>query len=86
MTEHADVEMSEDEIYNEELYESVLEGEILEEYPDDAPFPSCLVHGEGPSGDPIHSVWAYSEEDEIATLITCYRPDPDRWIDFRERR
>ena len=37
-------------------------------------------------GEPVHSVWAYNREPEFAVLITTYRPDPDRWIDWRTRR
>jgi len=25
-------------------------------------------------------VWAYSEEHEIAVVVTAYVPDPDLWI------
>ncbi len=29
--------------------------------------------------------WQY-EDNQWAVLITVYRPDPDRWINFRKRR
>jgi hypothetical protein len=86
ITEHADEELAADSIYNEELYHSVREGEIIEDYPDDFPFPSCLIYGKAPDGKPIHSVWAYAGAYRKAILITAYVPDPTRWIDFRERR
>jgi hypothetical protein len=38
------------------------------------------------SGDPVHSVWAYNKQTQWAVLITVYRPDPDLWINWRERR
>ncbi|MDH7490478.1 MAG: DUF4258 domain-containing protein [Anaerolineae bacterium] len=68
-----------------EVFFSVLQGEIIEDYPDDKPYPSCLIHGESFMGQPIHSVWAYNPETQWAVLITVYRPDPSRWINWRKR-
>jgi len=45
-----------------------------------------LIYGQTFNGDPVHSVWAYNELSRWAVLITVYRPDPERWIDWRERR
>lgn len=45
MTDHADEELANDEILDKDLLHSVLHGEIIEDYPDDKPFPSCLVYG-----------------------------------------
>jgi len=70
----------------DEVYFSVFHGAIIEDYPDDKPYPSCLIYGQTFSGDPVHSVWAFNDENQWAVLITVYRPDPDRWINFRVRR
>jgi len=86
ITEHADEELAADHISNEELFHSVLTGEIIEDYPDDFPFPSCLIYGRDQRGRPIHSVWAYAQAERLAILVTAYVPDPARWIDFRIRR
>lgn len=86
ITDHADEEAESDELTFDEVYFSVLNGEIIEGYPDDKPYPSCLIYGKTLSGDPVHSVWAYNNENQWAVLITVYRPDPERWISFRERR
>ena len=43
MTDHADEELANDEILDKDLLHSVLQGEIIEDYPDDKPFPRCLV-------------------------------------------
>ncbi|MBI4745320.1 MAG: DUF4258 domain-containing protein [Deltaproteobacteria bacterium] len=61
-------------------------GEIIEDYPTDKPYPSCLIYGQTFGEEPVHSVWAYNEQNLWAVLITVYRPDPDRWINWRERR
>jgi hypothetical protein len=86
ITDHADEEAQADDLSFDEIFGSVLRGEVIEDYPDDWPYPSCLIHGETFAGDSVHSVWAYNEENLWAVLVTGYRPDPDRWIDYRVRR
>jgi hypothetical protein len=86
ISDHADEEAESDELTFDEIYFSVQHGEIIEDYPDDRPYPSCLIFGMTFSGDPIHSVWAYNEENQWAVLVTVYRPDPDLWINSRERK
>jgi hypothetical protein len=85
ITDHADEEARADHLSYDEIFFSVLQGEVIEDYPGDKPFPSCLVHGETFRGEPVHSVWAYNQENRWAVLITVYRPDPERWIDWRTR-
>jgi len=85
-TDHADEEAENDQLTFDEVYFSVLNGEVIEDYPDDKPYPSCLIYGQTFSGDPIHSVWAFNEQSKWAVLITVYRPDPGQWIDWRKRR
>ena len=86
ITDHADEETEDDQLTFDEIYFSVLHGEVIEDYPTDKPYPSCLIYGQTFSGDPVHSVWAYNEYNGWTVLITVYRPDPDRWINWRERR
>ncbi|MEI6449557.1 MAG: DUF4258 domain-containing protein [Actinomycetes bacterium] len=69
----------------EEVYFSVIHGEVIEDYRSDRPYPSCLILGMTFSGEPIHSVWAYNRENLWAVLITVCRPDPERWIDCKVR-
>jgi len=86
ITEHADEEAGTEDLIFDEIFYSVSRGEIIEQYPDDKPYPSCLINGLTFGGDPVHSVWAFNENNKWAVLITVYRPDPDRWINFRKRR
>lgn len=86
ITDHADEEAQADYLSFDEIFFSVLQGEIIEDYPTDKPYPSCLIYGDSFTGQPIHSVWAYNPETEWAVLITVYRPDPARWINWRTRR
>ena len=87
VTDHADEEAFADELQIEDIRRSVVVGgEIIEDYPTDRPFPSCLIYGQTVRGDPVHTVWAYNDANQWAVLVTVYRPDPDRWINWRERR
>lgn len=86
ITRHAFQEAKEDELLLDEIYRATRDGEIIEDYPGDTPYPSCLIYGRNQYDEPIHTVWAYAAESQIAILITVYRPDPDRWIDWRIRK
>lgn len=86
ISDHADEEADADELKFDEIYYSVLQGEVIESYPDDKPYPSCLIFGSSFIGDPIHSVWGYNEKTKWVVIITVYRPDPEQWIDFKKRR
>jgi hypothetical protein len=86
VTDHADEEAQADRLSFDGILFSVLQGEIIEDYPDDKPYPSCLIYGDSFSGGAIHSVWGYNQETKWAVLITVYRPDRERWIDWRTRR
>lgn len=86
ITDHADEEAQANELTFDEIFFSVLQGEIIETYQHDKPYPSCLIYGDTFAGEPVHSVWAYNQNNQWAVLITVYRPDPDRWINWRERR
>jgi len=86
ISDHAYDEASNDGLNFDEIFNSALGGEIIEAYPEDRPYPSCLVYGQTPRGDAVHSVWAYHAQQRWAVLVTVYRPDPAGWIDWRERR
>ena len=61
ITDHADEEATADHLTLRDIYDTLVSGEIIEEYPADKPYPSCLVYGRTSAGDPVHSVWAYNE-------------------------
>lgn len=44
ITDHADEEARSDSLSFDEIILSVMNGEIIEEYLKDKPFPSCLVY------------------------------------------
>ena len=86
ITDHADEEAQADHLSFDEIFISVFQGEIVEDYPNDKPYPSCLIYGDTFRKEPVHSVWAYNQNNQWAVLITVYRPDPKRWINWRTRR
>jgi len=86
VTDHADEEARADSLKLDEIIFSLSNGEIIEKYESDRPYPSCLVFGQTHSGVAVHSVWAYNTESGWAVLITVYRPDPERWVNWRERK
>lgn len=86
ISRHAKEEAENDDVSLEEIIFSVMNGEIIENYPDDFPFPSCLILGTNQQQEPIHSVWAYNENTDFAVLITVYRPDFNMWSEWRVRK
>ncbi len=73
-------------IREEEVFESIMRGGIIEEYRDDKPYPSALICGRTKNERPVHVVCAYSGEDDLAIVITAYQPDPSLWLDYKWRR
>ena len=87
-TSHARIEMVEEEfgrIREHEVYEAIQNGEIIEEYSDDRPYPSVLIYGKSNNGKTLHVVCAYSDEDDLTIIVTVYRPNPDLWDEYRRR-
>lgn len=62
ITDHADEEAQGDRLSFGEIFFSVFQGEIIEEYPNDRPYPSCLIYGRTFRDEPVHSVWAYNDQ------------------------
>ncbi len=60
-------------------------GEVIEEYPDDEPFPAYLLL-DFVRGQPIHIVFSYDQETDTGYVVTAYIPTLERWEnDFRTR-
>lgn len=86
VSRHGKEEAEADNLKLDEILSSVIQGEIIENYPDDQPYPSCLIYGKSRNHEPIHSVWGYNKDTGYAVLITVYLPDPAKWINGRTRR
>lgn len=83
-TRHALSRMKERGITIEDITEAIATGSIIEQYPDDKPFPSCLVLGNSVCGKALHIVC--SADKEIMWLISSYYPDAEKWTDNKIRR
>ncbi len=89
-TDHARREMEAEPlgvIRVDEVLRAFEAGEMIEEYPDDSPYPSCLILGQTAEGRPLHIVCAPVTAERKLVIITVYRPDPTRWDpEFRRRQ
>ncbi|MEK6803676.1 MAG: DUF4258 domain-containing protein [Nitrospirota bacterium] len=85
---HVQQERLEDDLDIDEIEVALLQGELIEEYPNDPRGPSCLVGGLA-GAKPIHVVlgWATRKPkaERILRLITVYIPRPPKWNDLRTR-
>ena len=71
-------------ISTDDVENVLINGEIIEQYPSDYPFPSCLVLGKTRAEKALHVVCG-SNGNEL-WLITAYFPNPFEWSeDFRKR-
>lgn len=71
----------------EEILAVLDSGEIIEEYSDDVPYPSCLILGRTQQGRFLHIVCAPVQEEDRLIIVTVYQPDPTRWeADWRRRK
>ena len=85
ITEHAAERSRQRGILSRDIRNAVENGEIIEQYPDDFPFPSCLILGHDLAGHHIHV--CMSEEGTCSRIITAYYPDREKWSeDLKVRR
>jgi len=74
------------EISREMVKDVLITGDIIEDYPDDKPFPSALFLGWF-EGKPLHVVGALDFATGYCFVITAYEPDLNHFEpDFRTRR
>ncbi len=85
VTAHAAERFRQRGIKIKDVKNAVMCGEIIEQYPDDYPYPSCLILGMSLANKYIHVVM--SDEGTASRIITAYFPDPLKWeSDFKTRR
>jgi hypothetical protein len=70
---HSLQRLAERGILQKDVLEVILAGELIEDYPDDSPYPSALFLA-FIIGRPLHVVAAYHESDHRAYIITAYQP------------
>lgn len=78
--------MFEREISPDVVKRAVQAGEVVENYPNDQPYPSVLLlYFE--KGRALHIVAGVDEAKSACHIITAYWPDPDLWNeDYKTRR
>lgn len=85
MTFHASERLKERGIKVKEIREAVNNGEIIEQYPNDYPYPSCLILGITINKKYLHIV--ISDDGSKANIITAYYPSEIKWnSDYKTRK
>ncbi|HQN31094.1 MAG TPA: DUF4258 domain-containing protein [Methanothrix soehngenii] len=83
ITVHARERMAERGISTEDLIRLIINGEIIENYPDDFPYPSALILGYILDA-PYHVVAAKGRN--LVKIVTVYRADEEIWLNHRTRK
>lgn len=69
----------------DDIKKAIQTGEIIEQYEDDKPFPSCLISGYSENKGVLHVV--LSMDSNYIYIITAYFPDLIKWNeDLKTRR
>ena len=84
ITIHAHERLRQRGIRAKDVRNCVMTGEIIEQYPDDFPFPSCLIFGQSVNGKIMHVV--ASDEGTGSRIITAYFPDNKKFEDDLKTR
>ena len=81
LTQHVVKRCQERGISYDSLKNAIMTGEIIEQYPNDTPYPSCLILG----GGPLHIVAGIGQG--MLWIITAYKPNPQKWEnDWKTRK
>ena len=75
---HAVRQMIAREISPEEVVQTMLAGEVIENYPDDKYGPSCLVCGMTKSSRVLHVQCTHPSR-PLVKVVTAYEPGPAEW-------
>ena len=84
VTQHAQQEMTEEDITLDQVLEAIATGQILENYPEHQRGACCLLYGRTRSPRPLHIVCTTTQP--ILIIITVYEPQPPKWITPTQRR
>ena len=83
---HAVMRLFERGLSKDQVLTIIRTGERIADYPDDSPYPSCLLLGYI-ENKPVHVVIARDAVTGICFVATTYQPDPQLWsANFKLRR
>lgn len=82
---HALKRMGQRHISEQDVIRVLAERVTVELYPEDRPFPSCLLLG-WIDNRPIHVVVADDTQNDRRVIVTVYEPDGERWEAGFQRR
>ncbi|MEA3350630.1 MAG: DUF4258 domain-containing protein [Chloroflexota bacterium] len=83
---HAIQRMFERSVTEADIRDVLTNGETIENYPNDTPYPSRLVLG-WRCNRPMHVVVANNVEENQWIVVTVYEPTPARWgANFKRRK
>lgn len=77
ITLHAAKRLEERGILLDDIINCIKSGKIIEQYPDDYPFPSCLILGLSIKNQFLHVV--VGSNLETLWIVTAYYPDSEKW-------
>ncbi len=77
--------MQERDITRDDVRACVARGEIIEDYPNDYPLPSCLIFGHTGNGKALHTV--VGSDGSTAYIVTAYYPNAGKFqADMKTRK
>jgi len=83
---HVFQRMLERDIERRDIKKVILEGEIIENYEGDKPFPSALFF-KFINNRPLHTIVAFDEKENKAYIITSYEPNLEIFeSDYKTRK
>lgn len=77
ITMHAAKRLEQRGILIKDVINCIINGEIIEQYPTDYPYPSCLILGISVSGKFLHVVVGSNQT--LLWVVTAYYPDNNKW-------
>lgn len=85
LTIHAAKRLEQRGVSLKEVIDCIMTGEIIEQYPNDYPYPGCLVLGNKSTIKPLHTV--IGTNGEQLWIVAAYYPAHEKWCaDFKTRR
>lgn len=76
-TNHVMIRLLQRNITQKDVEKAILNGEIIETYEKDYPYPSCLIYGLNMNNKVLHVVCGINEVELY--IITAYYPDNIEW-------